>query len=201
MDITRIGYTAYQNTAVRPEKASEKKEPDTTGATTENQAAVQNRDTFVQTGAEKPVTYSRKLTDAQVQQLKDEQAQRMERFIQMLQSMVVKQGQRSNLTLFGMDLYVTPEQSRQAAESIAEGGEYSVDAVAGRIMDMAKALSGGDPSKIDTLRTAVQKGFQAAGVELGGELPSICGQTYDEVMKRFDEWEQEAQGTPAGAAE
>ena len=162
MDITRIGYTAYQNTAVRPEKASEKKEPDTTGTTAENQAAVQNRDTFVQTGAEKPVTYSKK---------------------------------------FGMDLYVTPEQSRQAAESIAEGGEYSVDAVAGRIMDMAKALSGGDPSKIDTLRTAVQKGFQAAGVELGGELPSICGQTYDEVMKRFDEWEQEAQGTPAGAAE
>ena len=140
MDITRIGYTAYQNTAVRPEKASEKKESDTTGTTAENQAAVQNRDTFVQTGAEKPVTYSRKLTDAQVQQLKDEQAQRMERFIQMLQSMVVKQGQRSNLTLFGMDLYVTPEQSRQAAESIAEGGEYSVDAVAGRIMDMAKAL-------------------------------------------------------------
>ena len=183
MDITRIGYTAYQNTAVRPEKASEKKEPDTTGTTAENQAAVQNRDTFVQTGAEKPVTYSRKLTDAQVQQLKDEQAQ------------------RSNLTLFGMDLYVTPEQSRQAAESIAEGGEYSVDAVAGRIMDIAKVLSGGNPSKIDTLRTAVQKGFQAAGVELGGELPSICGQTYDEVMKRFDEWEQEAQGTPAGAAE
>ena len=110
MDITRIGYTAYQNTAVRPEKASEKKEPDTTGTTAENQAAVQNRDTFVQTGAEKPVTYSRKLTDAQVQQLKDEQAQRMESFIQMLQSMVVKQGQRSNLTLFGMDLYVTPER-------------------------------------------------------------------------------------------
>ena len=121
----------------------------------------------MQTGAEKPVTYSRKLTDAQVQQLKDEQAQRMERFIQMLQSMVVKQGQRSNLTLFGMDLYVTPEKSRQAAESIAEDGEYSVDAVAGRIMDMAKALSGGDPSKIDTLRTAVQKGFQAAGVGTG----------------------------------
>ena len=40
MDITRIGYTAYQNTAVRSEKASEKKEPDTTGATAENQAAV-----------------------------------------------------------------------------------------------------------------------------------------------------------------
>ena len=123
MDITRIGYTAYQNTAVRSEKASEKKEPDTTGTTAENQAAVQNRDTFVQTGAEKPVTYSKKLTDAQVQQLKDEQAQRMESFIQMLQSMVVKQGQRSNLTLFGLDLYVTPEQSRQAAESIEVGGQ------------------------------------------------------------------------------
>ena len=61
-------------------------------------------------------------------------------------------------------------------------------------MDMAKALSGGDPSKIETLRKAVEKGFKAAGVELGGKLPSISQQTYTEVMKRFDDWANESSG-------
>ncbi|MDF2948837.1 MAG: uncharacterized protein K0R07_858, partial [Sedimentibacter sp.] len=72
-------------------------------------------------------------------------------------------------------------------------GEYSVDAVATRIMDMAKALSGSDKSKIPLLKDAVKKGFEAAGLELNGGagLPEICNKTYDEIMKRFDEWEKE----------
>ena len=105
--------------------------------------------------------------------------------------MIVKQGEKSNLTLFGMDLNVTPADSQRAAAAIAEGGEYSVDAVATRILDMAKALSGGDMSKLSELRSAVEKGFKAAGMEMGGKLPSICNDTYNEVMKRFDEWEKE----------
>ena len=197
MNINKIGYSAHTGTAQRTVRTQESDAKQKTDSVRDAVSAAPNQDTFVQTGTSKPVTYSKKLTDAQVQQLKDDQAQRMESFVQMLRSMVVKQGQQSNLTLFGMDLYVTPEQSQAAAASIAEGGEYSVDAVAGRIMDMAQALSGGDASKIDTLRQAVQKGFKEAGVELGGELPSICGQTYDEVMKRFDEWEQQANGSSA----
>ena len=82
-----------------------------------------------------------------------------------------------------------PEVREKAAAAIAPGGEYSVDAVAGRILDMAKALAGGDESKIAELRQAVEKGFEAAGVELGGELPGICQDTYNQVMKGFDEWE------------
>ena len=197
MDINNIGYASYRGTTFRTEKTQEGTTAEKKKQAGEESNVPLRQDTFVQSGENKSVTYSKKLTDTQVQQLKDEQAQRMESFVRMLQSMVVKQGQQSNLTLFGMDLYVTPEQSRQAAASIAQGGEYSVDAVAGRIMDMAKALSGGDPSKIDTLREAVQKGFKAAGMELGGQLPSICGQTYDEVMKRFDAWEQESNGALA----
>ena len=63
------------------------------------------------------------------------------------------------------------------------------------IMDMAKALSGGDASKIEELRKAVEKGFKAAGVELGGKLPSISQNTYTEVMKRFDDWANESKKT------
>lgn len=124
-------------------------------------------------------------------QLKDAQRQRMESFQRMLQSMLVKQGEKSNLTLFGLQLNVTAADSLNAAAAIADGGEYSVDAVATRILDMAKSLSGGDVSKLSELRDAVEKGFKAAGVELGGKLPGICQDTYTEVMKRFDEWEKE----------
>ena len=107
--------------------------------------------------------------------------------------MIAKQGEESNLTLFGQKLNVSVEDSQKAAEQIEEGGEYSVDAVATRIMDMAKALSGGDKSKISLLKDAVKKGFEAAGLEFndGAGLPEICNKTYDEIMKRFDEWEKE----------
>ena len=51
------------------------------------------------------------------------------------------------------------------------------------------ALSGGDSSKIETLRAAVEKGFAQAGSIYGDTLPQICQDTYTEVMNRFDEWE------------
>ena len=158
-----------------------------------------HQDRFEHSRPEQPVTYSKnKLTDAQIQQLKNDHQQRMESFQRMLRSMICEQGERSNLSLFSLDLHVTAADSQLAAASIAEGGEYSVDAVATRIMDMAKALSGGDASKIAVLRDAVTKGFEAAGVELGGKLPGICQDTYTEVMSRFDQWEKEA---TAGTAE
>ncbi len=85
----------------------------------------------------------------------------------------------------------TTEDIEKAKKSLEPGGEFSVDAVATRIMDMAKALSGGDESKIALLRGAVAKGFAAAGVVVGGtkKLPDICHDTFDEVMSRFDKWE------------
>ena len=129
------------------------------------------------------------------------QRQRMESFTQMLQSMVVRQGQQSNLKLFGQDLSVSAQKSSDAAASIAEGGEYSVESVAGRILDMAKSLAGGDESKIGLLRAAVEKGFKAAGVSLGGKLPSISQRTYEAVQKGFDEWEKTFETKDEAAAE
>ncbi|MEG0091819.1 MAG: hypothetical protein RSA20_08355 [Oscillospiraceae bacterium] len=63
---------------------------------------------------------------------------------------------------------------------------WGVDAMATKLMDMAMSLSGGDSAKFDTLRDAVEKGFKAAGADLGGKLPSVSQNTYKEVMKRFD---------------
>ena len=82
---------------------------------------------------------------------------------------------------------ITPEGAKKA---LAEGGSYSVSAVADRIMTMAKAIAGDDPSKIQQMRDAVEKGFSQAGQDFNkatnSDLPQICKDTCAEVMKRFD---------------
>lgn len=65
---------------------------------------------------------------------------------------------------------------------------WGVDAVATRILDFAKSLAGGDDSKIDMLRSAVEKGFKEAEKAWGGQLPGISQRTYDKIMQGFDEW-------------
>lgn len=133
--------------------------------------------------------YSR---EAILERLRASEEQRVKAFQDTIRSMMAQQGQTVNLKLMGYDLHVTEEQRAAAEASISEGGEYSVDAVAGRIMDMAKALAGGDSSKLSMLREAVQKGFQGAASILGkkdDDMPQITKDTYAEVMKRFDDWE------------
>lgn len=80
----------------------------------------------------------------------------------------------------------------QAKEDISEDGYYGVKKTSERILNFAKAISGGDPSKISMLRDAAQKGFDAVEEMWGGKgkLPKISYDTYDAVMKGFDEWEE-----------
>ena len=81
----------------------------------------------------------------------------------------------------------TPEGAQAA---IAEGGAYSVNAVADRIMTMATAIAGADPNKLQQMRDAVEKGFTEAGLSFknatDSDLPQICKDTMTEVMNRFD---------------
>lgn len=90
----------------------------------------------------------------------------------------------------------TPEEARAA---ISEGGAYSVDAVATRIMDMATAMAGGDPDKLEMLRGAVEKGFEQAGFSFKkatgqSSMPEITEKTHTEIMKRFDELREQLLG-------
>ena len=86
-----------------------------------------------------------------------------------------------------------------AKEAIAEGGAYSVNAVADRIMTMAKAIAGDDPKKLQQMRDAVEKGFSQAGLDFNkatkSDLPQISKDTYTEVMKRFDELQNKSSST------
>ena len=82
----------------------------------------------------------------------------------------------------------TPED---AAKAVADGGDYSVDSVATRIMDMATTIAGGDPEKLKAMQAAVEEGFKQAGItwkdSMGEDsMPQITQDTHAEIMKRFD---------------
>lgn len=85
--------------------------------------------------------------------------------------------------------------AKQAAEDISEDGYWGVKQTSERILDFAKALSGGDVSKAEELREAVKKGFDEAAKLWGDELPEISQKTYEAVMKGFDDWKNESATT------
>lgn len=87
---------------------------------------------------------------------------------------------------------VDPATKLQAQKDIAEDGYWGVEATSDRIIDFATALTGGDPSKIEEMRAAFQKGFDQAKETWGGELPEISQRTYDAVMAKFDKLAEEA---------
>lgn len=123
--------------------------------------------------------------------------QRTKAFTKMIQKMFESQGNSAQFTLSEINenikLNFTEDDIEAAKKSISDEGYYSVDAVATRIMDMATALGGNDPTKISVLREAVVKGFGEAAKSLGlkdDDMPDITKKTYSEIMTRFDKWEE-----------
>lgn len=98
-----------------------------------------------------------------------------------IHKLIINQGNAGKLTI-DTD---TVEKARQA---ISEDGEWGVQAVSDRIVAFAVAISGDDPTKLATLKAAIEKGFAEAGKALGGALPDICMQTRDAVMTKLDAW-------------
>ena len=90
---------------------------------------------------------------------------------------------------------VDPATKAQAQADIAEDGYWGVNQTSDRIIDFAKALTGGDPDKIEDMRAAFEKGFKKAGKTWGGDLPDISQRTYEAVMEKFDQMAEEAKKT------
>lgn len=185
--INRAGRAVPTATAEKTDKAPITKE----------EQAQQNYDEFVKKNETADAgIYQKPDKKLSLDQLRAANEQRITAFQDMLSKMVGTQVKTFNKAMFA-NLNVTAAQSAEAQKAIAPGGEWSPDAVAGRILDMAKALSGGDASKFELLKNAVKKGFGEAEKAWGDKLPDITNQTYDKVMKGFDDWEKELKGTGA----
>ncbi len=120
-----------------------------------------------------------------------------------VQQLMTKQGQTFNNAndmwrfLASGKFEVDEATKLQAQKDIAEDGYWGVNQTSDRIIDFAKALTGGDPSKIEDMRDAFKKGYEQAEKTWGGKLPEISKQTYDAVMEKFDKMAEEAAQTTA----
>lgn len=76
----------------------------------------------------------------------------------------------------------------QAQKDVAEDGYWGVEQTSDRMVDFAKALSGGDKSKANDLIDAVKKGFDEATKAWGGDLPEISKRTMDSAISKLEAW-------------
>ena len=126
---------------------------------------------------------------AEVSRLWNRHQERVDSFRQMIETLLNQQADRQN-TAWNPFIEVTPEMRAEAQAMIDEGGYFSVEETAARILDFAVALSGGDPARIDVLQRAVERGFAQAERMFGGELPEISHQTMAAVQEGFDQWRE-----------
>ena len=129
-----------------------------------------------------------------IAKLKADAEQRTSQFKNLVEQLLTKQNKTFQTAtdffqaLQRGEIEVDAATKAQAQEDVSEDGYWGVKHTSERILDFAKALTGGDPSKIDEMKAAFEKGFKAAEKLWGGELPEISQKTYDAVMKGFEEW-------------
>ena len=136
-----------------------------------------------------------------VNQLKADAEARTQQLRSLVEEMMTKQGSTFGVANYGEDsmwrflakgdFTVTEAAKLKAQEEISENGYWGVSQTSERILSFAKALTGGDPSKVEEMRAAFEKGFSQATKAWGQSLPSISNDTYDAVMAGFDKWAQE----------
>ena len=134
-----------------------------------------------------------------IQQLKADDALRQQQLLDIVHKMMGKQAKTYGIAnsendedsiwkfLAKGDFTVEAATKAQAQEDISENGYWGVKQTSERILDFAKALAGDDPEKLEKMRSAFEKGYKQAEKTWGGELPDISKQTFDAVMKGFDE--------------
>lgn len=135
---------------------------------------------------------------ALVNQMKADSENRLSQLQDLVYKLISKQGKAAEdagdiwSLLQKGDIKVDQETADAAKEAISEDGYWGVNQTSDRIISFAKALTGGDPSKIDAMQEAFKKGYDEATKAWGKDLPEISSKTYDAVMEKFDAWRNES---------
>lgn len=138
--------------------------------------------------------YSKETATATIERLKQDAELRKQQLAELVQKSLSKQGTtyQSLSEMFQAikdgSLPVDPAAIAQAQKDVAEDGYWGVKQTSDRLVEMAKALSGGDPSKAEEMMAAIEKGFDQATSAWGDELPSICKDTLEATREKMDEW-------------
>ena len=136
----------------------------------------------------------RKLDSSEISALRKIADQANENLRQIVEKLILKQGNDYRVFSvkgFASKDHVSFSDIEKARLSISEDGEFGVNAVSDRLVNFAISISGGDKTKLSELKSAIDSGFAAARDALGGYLPAICNETYNETMKKLDAWAQD----------
>lgn len=140
---------------------------------------------------------SKKVTDYSsiVANMKQELSNHNKQLQNLVDQLLSKQATKyTSLADMFKNLEVDPATRAQAQEDIGEDGYWGVEQTSDRLVSMAKALSGGDPTKADEMINAIKKGYDQATKAWGDKLPDICQQTIDAATQKMTEWRD---GLPA----
>ncbi len=149
------------------------------------------KDEFTPSVREKAVSTYSKLDTEAIAKLRAESEKAYSALRQLVEQMLERQGMTFQSLKGGEYVEIDEATQAEAAALIAEGGELSAEKVSDRIVDFAKALSGGDKKKIGMLRGAIEAGFKAASAAFGGQLPEISQRTYEMITQKLDAWMEE----------
>lgn len=135
---------------------------------------------------------STKTAQTQLAQALEESERQTQAVMDLILPMLQQQGLNVEKVVSGeQQLNVDPATIESAKAAIAEGGEYSVEKTADRILSFAKSMISADPSRFDAVLGAVEKGFEEAQRMLGGTLPEISQKTHAAVQAEFQRWKDE----------
>lgn len=202
MDVNNVTSSAYtSNLAAQIKGDSQSKEAKTEAAKNEEETGViyetsKNKETS-STNTKK----NSKVDSQTIAKLKADADAKLSQLKGIVEQLIAKQGKASETAsiwsqfregILDGSIEVDEATAAQAAEDISEDGYWGVKQTSERLLDFAKALTGGDASKAEEMRDAITEGFKAAAKLWGGDLPEISQKTYDAVMKGIDEWKNGA---------
>jgi hypothetical protein len=151
-------------------------------------------DDYIPGSTVKVPTYARpvgKVNQAAIHKLRAESEKAFESLRRLVEQLLQRQGYSVRNIQAGLDELQVDETARvEAAALIAEDGPLGAEAVSNRIVEFAIAISGGDKSKVEQLKGAIEEGFRQVREMLGG-LPEVSVKTYDLVMSKLDDWVQQ----------
>ena len=192
MSVSSIGTTtaaAYAQQTAGTKTTKENNKNTSTAKTGQDTAVVYEKGS---SSSEK--TTGTRSNAAIVAQLKADAEARTAQLQSLVEKMIAKQGQTLGKAddmwsfLAKGNLKADPETIAQAKKDIAEDGYSGAEQTSERILSFAKALAGDDPDKAEELLNAFKKGYKEATKTWGGQLPSLCSDTYDLVEKKFNDW-------------
>lgn len=189
MAVNGVTTSTYQNSETKRNKNTVSDQKPEQGLYTEPAA------TYEKNTEPKKVTY--KQDTATLEQLKADAERRTSQLRDLVEKMMLSQGktfQESEMYAFlqSDNLSPDPETIQQAQADIAEDGYWGVNQTSDRLVSFAKALTGGNPDKIDDMIAAVQEGFKQATKAWGSDLPDISQKTLDATMEKLKQWKSEA---------